>query len=134
MDEGMNDGKGYIHDDVKASPFLWFAIGFAIFTALSFLGVFWMYGGLSSYHEKHQAEVPTLVQKGDVFPPAPHLQNDTVADMVTMDAAQNAILESYGWVDKEKGVVRIPIDRAVKLALERANQKSESSAPTETAN
>jgi hypothetical protein len=28
-------------------------------------------------------------------------------------------LETYGWVDKEGGVVRIPIERAMDLVLER---------------
>ena len=29
------------------------------------------------------------------------------------------MLDSYGWVDKNAGVVRIPIDEAMKLTLER---------------
>jgi hypothetical protein len=34
-------------------------------------------------------------------------------------AAENAILEHYGWVDRDKGVVHIPIDRAMDLLAER---------------
>jgi topoisomerase IA-like protein len=29
------------------------------------------------------------------------------------------VLESYGWVDKDKGVVRIPIEEAMRLIAER---------------
>ena len=32
---------------------------------------------------------------------------------------QQEILNSYGWVDKQNGVVRIPIDQAMRLTLER---------------
>lgn len=31
-------------------------------------------------------------------------------------------LSSFGWVDQEKGVVRIPVDHAKKLVLEELNQ------------
>jgi hypothetical protein len=39
--------------------------------------------------------------------------------MRRLRAADEAILNSYGWVDEEAGVVRIPIDRAMELTLER---------------
>ena len=32
---------------------------------------------------------------------------------------QAKLLSSYGWVDREAGVVRIPIDRAMDLVAER---------------
>ena len=32
---------------------------------------------------------------------------------------KNSILSTYGWTDKKAGVVRIPIDRAMELQLER---------------
>ena len=35
-------------------------------------------------------------------------------------ARQRAALESYGWVDRDAGVARIPIDRAIDLTVERA--------------
>ena len=36
-----------------------------------------------------------------------------------MRAHEEDILNSYGWVDRGNNVVRIPIDRAMKLTLER---------------
>ena len=33
-------------------------------------------------------------------------------------AHEEAMLTTYGWVDREKGVVRIPIERAVEKLLE----------------
>ncbi len=32
--------------------------------------------------------------------------------------AKRAVLESYGWVDRERGIVRIPVERAMDLAAE----------------
>jgi len=34
-------------------------------------------------------------------------------------ATEDAILTTYGWVDREKGIVRIPIDRAIDLLATR---------------
>ncbi len=60
----------------------------------------------------------------DVSPPsasslkAPALQVDPVSDMEAMDARETQWLSSYGWVDKDAGIVRIPIDRAIELTAE----------------
>jgi len=35
-----------------------------------------------------------------------------------LDADQLAALTSYGWVDQQRGVVRIPIERAMQLVVE----------------
>lgn len=35
---------------------------------------------------------------------------------------EDAALNQYGWVDREQGVVRIPIDRAMDLVLQEMNQ------------
>ena len=31
-------------------------------------------------------------------------------------------LSTYGWVDQEKGIVRIPVDRATELVIEELNK------------
>ena len=36
-----------------------------------------------------------------------------------MRAAEDQMLTSYGWVDPQNGVVRIPIDRAIDLLAQR---------------
>ncbi len=41
------------------------------------------------------------------------------ADLVDMRAHEDAILNHYGWVDQQNGIVHIPIEQAKQLALER---------------
>jgi hypothetical protein len=41
------------------------------------------------------------------------------ADLVDMRAREDAILDHYGWVDHEKGIVHIPIEQAKQLVLQR---------------
>ncbi|MFQ3581819.1 MAG: hypothetical protein SNJ67_01825 [Chloracidobacterium sp.] len=67
----------------------------------------------------------------------PPLQESPEADMREWRAKEDAHLHSYGWVSKEKNVVRIPIERAMKLTLERkllpsSNRVQAFNAPTGT--
>jgi hypothetical protein len=40
----------------------------------------------------------------------------------TLRAQETEVLTSYGWVDKDKGVVRIPVDKAADLVIEELNK------------
>lgn len=51
--------------------------------------------------------------------PAPQLQPDPVADLNKFRSREEQILHSYDFVDKDKVIVRIPIDRAMQLLLQR---------------
>jgi len=48
-------------------------------------------------------------------PPEPRLQPKPVMDLKEFRAGEEKVLTSYGWVDPEKGVVRIPVARAMEL-------------------
>jgi hypothetical protein len=43
-----------------------------------------------------------------------------------MRAAEEAFLNSYGWIDREKGIVRIPVERAMEMAVEMEKAKVKS--------
>ena len=49
----------------------------------------------------------------------PRLQVAPPKDMKQTKAAELAVLESYDWVDRERGTVRIPIERAIDLLADR---------------
>jgi hypothetical protein len=46
-------------------------------------------------------------------------------------ATENAALTTYGWVDRENGIVHIPIDRAMDLILQRGLPTRPQSQPSE---
>src|SRR5262249_37186564 len=50
-----------------------------------------------------------------IEPPEPRLQPAPVLDLKALQAAEDLILHSYGWVDPDKGLVRIPVERAMEL-------------------
>ena len=53
------------------------------------------------------------------LPPRPVLQVTPARDLRQYMDQQGAVLNSYGWVDQKAGVVRIPIDRAMDLLLQK---------------
>jgi hypothetical protein len=53
------------------------------------------------------------------LPPLPRLQADPEITLAPFVEEQEARLNSYGWVNKDSGIVHIPIERAMKLTVER---------------
>jgi hypothetical protein len=51
--------------------------------------------------------------------PSPRLEVKPGANLADLRAAEEADLNSYGWVDRNAGTVRIPIDRAMQLLGQR---------------
>jgi hypothetical protein len=52
-------------------------------------------------------------------PPPPVLQADPRGDLARFRAKEEATLRSAGWVDRDHGVVRIPVTRAMELLSQR---------------
>jgi hypothetical protein len=53
------------------------------------------------------------------LPPEPRLEVSPRANLEELRAAEKNILENYGWIDKGKGVGRIPIERAMEIIAQR---------------
>jgi uncharacterized iron-regulated membrane protein len=77
---------------------------------------------------RHFAAVQSLGPPASPFanmralPPQPRLQVDPRRDLQRWKDEQKAILNSYGWVERSAGTVRIPIDRAMDLLIRRESQ------------
>jgi hypothetical protein len=55
----------------------------------------------------------------DQVPPEPRLQINPRQDMSNLRGREDQVLNTYGWVDRNAGIVRIPIDRAMSLTVQR---------------
>jgi hypothetical protein len=73
------------------------------------------------YFVTHQSLGPPASPFENVraLPPRPVLQVTPAQDLHQYLDQQDAVLNSYGWVDQKAGVVRIPIDRAMNLLLQK---------------
>ena len=47
-------------------------------------------------------------------PPEPRLQPNPVADLAALRTREHLQLSTYGWVDRDRGIVHIPLDDAMK--------------------
>jgi preprotein translocase subunit Sec61beta len=108
--------------DVRIRPVAIFV--FSLFVAV--VVVLAAMAGLYRYFATHQPqpEIPPspLVQTRQTAP-EPRLQSAPSQDWRTLRAHEDAVLGSYGWVDRRTGTVRIPIDRALELMAQRGDPK-----------
>lgn len=84
--------------------------------------VFGLIVGYGTYRFMYTPETITLVpslQPPRVMPPGPQLQVNAHEDLNDYIQEQQQTLDSYGWIDQSAGVVRIPIDRAMDLVLQK---------------
>ena len=111
---------GHEERDVTFRPIVWGALGMAATTVLVFLLVRWLfvyYVGREA--QRGPAPNPLSSTVGRQLPPEPRLQVKPVEDLRQLRAAEDAQLNTYGWVDRNAGTVRIPIARALQLLAER---------------
>lgn len=116
----VNPDMHHEHSDVDIRAILGFGAALIAVAAVVHVLIF----GLFRFFEardgvKVPAEYPLAASQGRREPPEPRLQTDPRQDLADMRATEDQLLGSYGWVDKNAGVVRIPIEAAMKLTLER---------------
>jgi hypothetical protein len=63
---------------------------------------------------RQETPLPRLAQEREATP-GPRLQVGANKDLRQMRAGEDAVLNSYGWVDKDSNIVRIPIHRAMEI-------------------
>lgn len=69
-----------------------------------------------------KSEAPSALKQRDERPfPQPALQRDPQADLKRFEAQQRAALSGYAWVDRQNGLVKIPIEEAMRVIAERGD-------------
>lgn len=114
-------GAKYEHTDIDPAVGYkfasWLAVAMLISAAVVY-GAFWFFEGRQQAANAAAQKFPLAVGQAKV-PPAPSLQHQPFQDIFMLRQSESTRLGGYGWVDKEGGVARIPIDRAMELTLQR---------------
>ena len=115
----MNEGNrtSYEVQDASIREVIVMGAGIAIGTAIVCLLMWGVFNGLKSYEASRQPLNP--MAPPSQLPPEPRLQVQPWVDLESHRRHEDMMLGSYGWADKNAGKVRLPIDRAVDLVLER---------------
>jgi len=109
---------GHEKSDASARKLLYFVLVVAAILAVMSFSLIGLFNHFE--HAQHPGSVvaaPFAAQPAP--PPAPRIQPNPLVDMQTYHQSQENVLNTYGWIDRQNGIVRLPIDRAMQLLLQR---------------
>ena len=109
---------GHELSDLNPNNILWFGAGLALVIVIVVLA---MYGLFHFFYrsETRSRPTPSPLSYGVEPPPEPRLLTRPGGDLAAMRAEEDQILNSYGWIDRERGIVRLPIGRAITLLAQK---------------
>jgi hypothetical protein len=122
MGSGPTDNVDVHHEesDVNIRAIFGFGAALIVVAAVVHLAIWGMYRFFESRaNQQAVAAYPLAVGQQDRRPPEPQLQEHPREDLAALREREEQILNSYGVVDRNGGVYRIPIDRAMELTLQR---------------
>jgi len=111
----MNAG----HEQRDADVISLFRIAIVLFLSSALIcGAIWGLMRFLAAREAVHGAPPQAAATAGAFPP-PRLEAEPSVDFEKFRTSEDALLNSYGWIDRNAGIARIPIDRAMQLVLER---------------
>jgi hypothetical protein len=125
------DHGGFERQDLAPSGILYFLLALGVATVLCLFGLRGLFEYLDRRSKTSQPEVNPLVTNvpSDTrhvalgYPqstfPSPKLEEDERGQLNGIRMNEEKTLYSYGWVDEKSGTVRIPIERAIDLIVQR---------------
>lgn len=128
MSEAPHTGShhgGHETTDVNVRPLAKYAVVLVLTIAGSMVLMWVLFQFYQGMPVREGGPVSPLTTER-VPPPRPRLQTmETQGEDLTANrASERETLTTYGWVDKKAGIVRIPVQRAMDLAIERNLVKS----------
>jgi hypothetical protein len=134
-DQGKHqNGGGFEREDVSTTPLFGFLVGLVVTGVVVYYVIWGVFHFMDAYERKHQQSKSPMVQmqpdtrepdtartheKIQQEFPDPRLEDSEATEINDFRYQQDETLASYGWVDQNGGVVRIPIDQAMRLIAQR---------------
>lgn len=113
----FSPGVRHEKTDANIRKLALFGLGLFFTLALTLAGMWGLFAHFA--HEQERSAKPAAFETPRPLPPEPRLQPDPRADLNQYLTAQMRELSSYSWVDRQKGIVHIPIGRAMHLIVSR---------------
>lgn len=123
-DPESNPRVAHEETDADARRITGFGIALVFAVILVQFLLWFLFRGYSSHAAKANPPVSPLIrQQAPREPPEPRLQGNPQLDLRRMREEEDAVLNNYAWVDRPNGVVRIPIQRAMDIAVQKGLQQ-----------
>ena len=116
------EGAAYEHTDAAVAPvakFLVWLFVAAVLTHVGLAGVYKLLIDQGVAQEASERRYPLAAGEEPRLPPVPRLQQHPPDELRTFRGDEQTHLGTYGWENKAAGTVRIPIDEAMRLTVER---------------
>jgi hypothetical protein len=110
---------GHETRDVRLTPVVIATALIAALVLVSAFGMMGLFDALAAREARRSAPANPLAGAVSKVPPEPRLQERPIEDLHALRAAESRLLGGYSWVDRDAGVARIPIDRAMELTVQR---------------
>jgi hypothetical protein len=122
--DGENDvNPGVSHEtrDINVFQVSAFGIGLLLSCIVTVFAMWVMFRFLYHREDEKNASNPAaaMMSQRPALPPEPRLQAEPKIELKDLRADEDAILSSYGWIDPDKGIVRIPIDQAIDIVAQK---------------
>jgi hypothetical protein len=120
MVKSKSNSPGYEQRDIHVKPIVSFAVIIIVFAAVMHLLLWWIFREFNAQAQRKDVPRTSVVLK-DVLGPEPRLQIAPSSELQQVRKAEEEILNSFGWVDQQAGVARIPISLAIDLLVQKSN-------------
>jgi hypothetical protein len=116
--ENPDTSRGYEVEDASVREVLWTGVGLAVGTIIVCIAVFGLLRVLQNAEIGSRQPISEL-NVSTTVPPEPRLQEKPWVEMELFRQREDQMLTTYGWADQASGRVRIPIDRAMDMVIQR---------------
>jgi hypothetical protein len=103
-----NENVAYEHSDWHLGAIGLSFLGIFAFLVVAPLALIWVF----------PTSVSDVGRNRTVEPPTPRLQIDPAGDLARFREDESRRLETYYWIDREKGIVHLPIEQAMRKLAE----------------
>jgi hypothetical protein len=112
-----NPERRHEERDMNVNAVALFAVSLAVTLIIIHYLAVAMFHHLASRPAKYPPPSPLAASRENFA--GPRLLVDQALEMKKLRTAEESLLHGYDWVDRDHGIVRIPIDRAIELLAQR---------------
>lgn len=115
----VDASAGYDRSEPHLKPVIHFVVWLTVLCVITFISMKWLFREFERMEVARASVKRHALADPSEIPPAPRLQPNPTAEMREYRAGTAAHAGSYGWIDRDAGVVRIPLERALEIVAQR---------------
>lgn len=111
---------GHEERDIHVLPITFAVFGLTVVSVAAVVAMYVLFNVFAAQQARNTTvPSPLAAEYGLKEPPEPRLQTEPVLDLQKLRARDAERLSTYAWVDRDAGVVRLPIERAIEILAAR---------------